>query len=308
MGVGLLEKRILGKTGLEVTPLGLGTAEIGFMGLSQPECDRVLNGALDAGLNVIDTAACYADSEKKIGAAISDRRDDYILVSKCGHHVGKDDPPEWTPEVIRLSAERSLRRLKTDRLDVLLLHSCAKNRLANDDMIAALQKCKTDGLTRFIGYSGDNDAAIAATGMDVFDCMETSVSLCDQQVIDGALQGAKSANLGVFVKRSLANGCWRDLAEYSSMYENYAKVYTDRLGKLGFSPESLGFDGDWIELALRFSVFQEGVHTPVIGGKSLEHIQQNVALVAKGPLPAAVEQGIRDAWKASDDGSWVGQT
>ena len=89
-------KRLLGKTLLPVSSLGFGTAEPGFLGVGQKECDALLNGVLDAGINVIDTAECYKDREEKIGKALSRRRSEYVLVSKCGHHVEEADGPEWT--------------------------------------------------------------------------------------------------------------------------------------------------------------------------------------------------------------------
>lgn len=302
-----MEKRRLGKTGLSVTPLGFGSAQIGFLGLTQEDAAAILHGVLDAGIRVIDTAACYADSEEKIGKAIASRRKDYVLISKCGHRSGDAEPPEWSPELVRLSAERSLERMKTDWLDVLLLHSCPLEALQNEELLCALEQCKRDGLVRYIGYSGDREELLAAAEMEVFDCLETSVSICDRQVLRSALPRARENHLGVFAKRPLANTCWRDLSGYG-MYRDYARVYAERLQAMGFTPESLGFDGDWVELALRFSVFQPGVHCALIGGTRLEHVKSNVGIVSKGPLPKEVLDKLEQAWNAHDDGSWAGQT
>lgn len=303
-----MQLRTLGKTELKVTPLGFGAAQIGYLGLPQSDCDQLLNGLLDQGINLIDTAACYRDSEEKIGKAIGARRGDYVLVTKCGHHVERSDPPEWTPEVVRHSAERSLRRLQTDHVDVLLLHSCTVPQLKNEQMIQALQKCKEDGLTRFIGYSGDNEAAEFAIEMNVFDCLETSVSICDQHSLETSLPKSEGARMGAFAKRPLANACWRDLEEYNPFYANYAQPYTQRLKQMGFTPESLGFGGEWLELALRFTVFQPGLTSALIGSTSLEHIRENIQMVDQGPLPEDVQARIREAWRANDDGTWIGQT
>ena len=284
-----MEKRRLGKTGLSVTPLGFGSAQIGFLELTQEDAAAVLNGILDTGINVIDTASCYGDSEEKIGKAISSRRKEYVLVSKCGHRGGDTKLAEWSPELVRFSAERSLKRMKTDWLDVLLLHSCSLEDLRREELISALQQCKRDGMVRYIGYSGDREEFQAATGMDVFDCVETSVSFCDQQILKSALPSAKDKNLGVFAKRSLANTCWRDLSGYKG-YQDYTKAYTERLKAMGFTPESLGFDGDWVELALRFTVFQPGVHCALIGGINLGHVRNNTGIVSKGTAPGKCDR------------------
>ena len=118
----------------------------------------MLGDALDAGLNVIDTAECYLDSEELIGPAVAARRKDYYLFTKCGHPetVTKED---WRPESLLRSIRRSLKRLKTDRVDVVELHSCSEAELRKGEVIAALQLARQKGHTRYIGYSGDGQAA-----------------------------------------------------------------------------------------------------------------------------------------------------
>ena len=86
-----LERRQFGKTDMEVAILGFGGAEIGYERTEQKDVDKLLNGALDAGLNVVDTAECYIDSEVAIGKAISKRRKDFYLFTKCGHALGGED-------------------------------------------------------------------------------------------------------------------------------------------------------------------------------------------------------------------------
>src|SRR5271166_6259776 len=115
-----MEKRTLGKTGIDVTVLGFGAAEIGYRGVPQDTVARLLDAALDAGLNVIDTAECYPDSEEKIGEAAAGRRGDYFLFSKCGHDgasFGKGD--HWSPAMMAESIDLRLKRFKTDRLDLM---------------------------------------------------------------------------------------------------------------------------------------------------------------------------------------------
>jgi len=81
----------LGRTGLEASALGFGAAEIGFLKTPQAAIDRLLNSALDAGLNVLDTAECYSDSEEVIDNAVGHRRGEYFLFTKCGHASGRRD-------------------------------------------------------------------------------------------------------------------------------------------------------------------------------------------------------------------------
>src|SRR4051794_35579305 len=163
-----MEQRKFGKTDMTVSVLGFGGAEIGFEGASDDTVERLLGDALDAGLNVIDTAECYMDSEEKIGKAVAHRRGDFHLFTKCGHPetpgVG-----DWRPESLLASIERSLKRLRTDRVDLVQLHSCSLDDLKKGDVIAALQTARDKGQTRYIGYSGDGEAAKYAIESGVFD-------------------------------------------------------------------------------------------------------------------------------------------
>src|SRR5918995_1588313 len=159
-----METRQLGGTDMRVGVLGFGEA-------------------LDAGLNVIDTAECYLGSEELIGRAVAGRRGDFYLFTKCGHpeQPGVDD---WRPESLLASIERSLRRLRTDRVDLVQLHSCSEEELRKGDVIAALQEARRKGYTRYIGYSGDGPAARYAIECGAFDTLQASVSVADQEAID----------------------------------------------------------------------------------------------------------------------------
>jgi aryl-alcohol dehydrogenase-like predicted oxidoreductase len=147
-----LERQRFGKTGMEVAILGFGGAEIGYEGAEQATVDKLLNAALDQGLNVIDTAECYADSEVKIGNAVASRRKEFFLFTKCGHtSEPPKQGPDWTKDGVVRSIERSLKRLKTDVLDLVQLHSCSLDDLKKGDVIAGLEEAKKQGKTRFVG-------------------------------------------------------------------------------------------------------------------------------------------------------------
>ncbi|MEK7724243.1 MAG: aldo/keto reductase, partial [Acidobacteriota bacterium] len=148
-----MEKRKLGKTELEVSRLGFGGAEIGFDNEKQGTVDTLLNSAIDSGLNLIDTAAAYWTSEKMIGEAISSRRNNLVLISKCGALDGfsKED---WSKQGILETIQNSLRLLKTDYLDIAQLHSCSSEILKRGEVIEALIVAKEKGYTRYAGYSG----------------------------------------------------------------------------------------------------------------------------------------------------------
>ena len=77
---------------------------------------------------------------------------------------------------------------------------------------------------------------------------------------------------------------------------------------MNFTPQTLGFDGNWMELALRFTAWQDGVSVCITGSKNPDHIQQNIKFLRKGPLAEEIVQKIRQLWADSYDGSWNGQT
>ncbi|MBL8761375.1 MAG: aldo/keto reductase, partial [Phycisphaerae bacterium] len=144
-----VERRQFGKTDMKVAILGFGSAEIGFERTEQSVVDKILNAALDQGLNVVDTAECYVDSEEQIGRAIAGRRKEYFLFSKCGHFVkegGRGDA--WDKDAVLHSIERSLTRCKTDVLDLIQLHSCSLETLQKGECIEALEAARKQGKVR----------------------------------------------------------------------------------------------------------------------------------------------------------------
>src|ERR1044072_1741695 len=202
-----MEKRQLGKTDMHVSVLGFGGSEIGFEGADEATVARLLTSPLDAGLTVIDTAECYEGSEELIGKAVSNRRNDYYLFTKGGHPRGAGSE-DWSPGSLLESIERSLRRLRTDHLDLVQLHSCSETVLRKGDVITALQTAREKGFTRYIGYSGDGQAARYAVEWGPFDTLQTSINIADQEAIDLTLPLAREKEMGVIAKRPVAKVGW----------------------------------------------------------------------------------------------------
>jgi hypothetical protein len=297
-----MEKRQLGKTDMRVSVLGFGGAEIGFEGAAASTVSELLNEALDAGLNVIDTAECYVNSEELIGQAVSGRRKDFYLFTKCGHPEGMSKE-DWRPASLLQSIERSLRRLRTDRLDLVQLHSCSEAELRKGDVIDALEKARDKGYTRYIGYSGDSSAARYAVECGRFDTLQTSISIADQEAIDLTMPLARQRNLGVIVKRPIANAAWR----WKTKPENaYYQTYWERLPK--FQYDFLRDGGpEAVATALRFTLSVPGVHTAIVGTKKPGRWRENAALLEAGPLPPDQFEKIRARWRGVADSTWVGQ-
>jgi aryl-alcohol dehydrogenase-like predicted oxidoreductase len=297
-----MERRRLGRTDMEASVLGFGGSEIGYERVSARTVGRLLGGALDAGLNVIDTAECYDESEALIGAALGPRRRECYLLTKCGHPRGYGRG-DWRPASLLASIERSLKRLRTDRLDLIQLHSCSLAELRRGEAIEALERARERGFTRYIGYSGDGEAARHAVECGRFDTLQTSVSIADQEALELTLPLAARRGMGVIAKRPLANVAWRYARRPA---EPYYQTYWTRLRALDYP--FLREDPDRaVGIALRFTLAAPGVHTAIVGTKRPERWPENARLLEAGPLPAAEVDRIRTRWRTVADASWTGE-
>ncbi|MFI5181013.1 MAG: aldo/keto reductase [Thermoanaerobaculia bacterium] len=296
-----MERRVLGATGMGVSILGFGGSEIGYEGATLRSVEALLGAALDQGLNVIDTAECYFESERLIGRAVSYRRSEFHLFTKCGHDQGLG-LPEWTPRIIEASVERSLRMLRTDRVDLLQLHSCDEKVLRKGDVLEAVARLKEAGKTRFLGYSGDGEDALAAVRTGRFDTLQISISVADQEAIDLVLPEVRARGLGVIAKRPVANAAWRTGKRPAEAYHH---PYWERLAKLDYPFLKAPLSAS-LGTALRFTLAVPGVATAIIGTKSPGRFEENASLVAAGPLPPETYEAIRARWKALAPKGWAG--
>ena len=320
-----METRTFGNTGMQVGTLGLGAAEIGFEHTDDPTVDTLLGMALDLGLNVIDTAAMYADSEEKLGRALHGRRDQFLLFTKCGRclpprtsltgfwirgrrkmrrAIGRADEYEsldWHPSALEWDLEQSLRRLKTDWIDLIQLHSCSEETLHHGEVIEVLQRARQAGKVLHIGYSGDGAAACYAIQCGQFQAVEMSINLADQRAIDLAVPLARQHGMGVIAKRPIANGVWRS-PKRPERAQNQA--YWERLRDLRYEFLQGGHD---FETALRFTLSVDGVHTAIVGTTDPAHLRRNVECVEAGLLNEGQLNAIRTQWKRVARPDWVGQ-
>jgi aryl-alcohol dehydrogenase-like predicted oxidoreductase len=306
-----LEKRKFGKTDMQVAVLGFGGAEIGYEKTDQATVGKLLNAALDAGLNVVDTAECYIDSEVQIGEAIGQRRKEYYLFTKCGHVLPDETRGDaWSKAGVLASVERSLKRLKTDVIDLVQLHSCSLEDLKKGDCIEGLEQARKQGKTRYIGYSGDSQAARWAIECGHFDSLQTSINVADQECIELTLPLAKEKQMGVIAKRPIANAAWR----YDQKPDNnYHQTYWGRLQELKYEwamgeARAKTDAGGPAAIAMRFTAMQPGVCVLIVGTTKPERWKQNAELLEAGPLSKELHDSIRARWKATAKPDWTGQT
>ncbi len=300
-----MEQRAFGKTDMRVSVLGFGAAEIGLEGTDEATVGRLLGSALDAGLNVIDTGECYGESEEMIGRTVGHRRQEFFLFTKCGHPHGMESGADWSRASILESIERSLRRLRTDRVDLVHLHSCSEAVLRKGEAIEALQAARAKGHTRFIGYSGDSHAARYAVECEGFDSLQTSINIADQEALELTLPLACEKQIGVIAKRPIANAAWKTGHKPESPYHH---TYWERLQKLNYPfLESRDLEKT-VGIALRFTLGVPGVSTAIVGTTRPERWAENARLLEGGSLGRDEFQAICERWEEIAPRTWIGQT
>jgi aryl-alcohol dehydrogenase-like predicted oxidoreductase len=294
-----LPKRTLGRTGLQVTVLGFGALELRGMvaGIGRPltpgQPERILQAVLDAGINYIDVSVDYGEAEEHIGRCIAGRRHEFFLASKCGCplDVSRFSPSERTRYGTPLprhhdysrqhlidAVDQSLRRMKTDHLDVLQFHfSPSKEVLEREGAVQTLQDLKQAGKIRFLGVSAILPHLLDHIQMGVFDVFQIPYSAL-QPEHEAAIAEAARGGAGIVIRGGVARGepgaghgsadVWRlwEQAQLSDLLEDMSAT----------------------ELMLRFTITSPDIHTTIVGTLNPAHLQENVAAVLKGPLPAAI--------------------
>ncbi len=308
-----MEYSQLGKTGLKVSRLGVGISEIGFnLKLNdEKQASDVLNMALDRGINFFDTAACYGLGEEFVGRTVSHRRDEFFLATKAGHVAGDYNGEPWTSKTITDSIDRSLERMRTDHLDLLQLHSCSVEVLEKGEAIRAIQDAKESGKTRFIGYSGDNDNALWAVESGLFDTLQTSFNMVDQNARIRLFPKAIAQGMGIISKRPIANAVWGAAADpgpYAHLPE-YTVPYFNRAQKMLQAGPVPGAPEDRILLALGFNIAHSEINVAIVGTLNPRHMQRNLEMVENSlPIDDAVVKEIHRRFEdciAADPDEWM---
>ncbi|HSZ87970.1 MAG TPA: aldo/keto reductase [Acetobacteraceae bacterium] len=279
-----LPKRELGRTGLQVTMLGYGAMELRGAPRARPTTDEqaetILNAVLDAGINYIDTSIDYGVSEERIGRYISHRRSEYYLASKCGCLVGaataQVSPHVYTHDNIIAGVEQSLVRMKTDYLDLVQFHiSPSKQMLEENGSVDALMELKEAGKVRFIGMSGTLPHLRDHIAMGVFDVFQIPYSAMEREH-EAVIAAASEAGAGIVVRGGAAKGAPSEGKQRGHQWERWQRAKLDDL---------LG-DMRPMEFILRFTFSNPHLDTTIVGTANPAHLQDNVAVLQKGALPA----------------------
>jgi aryl-alcohol dehydrogenase-like predicted oxidoreductase len=296
-----MQTRRLGRTGADVTILGYGAMELRGQphgsAIVDDAAGRLLNEVLDGGIGLIDTSIDYGRSEELIGRYLSHRRDEYFLASKCGCLLGPPPagarppfPHDWSAANVRAGIEQSLRRLGTDHLDLVQVHmSPSRAQMASEQTIETLLAMRDEGKTRFIGMSGILPNLPDHIAMGVFDVFQIPYSVVQREHED-LITAAARAGAGTLIRGGVARG---------GANKSWAQ------GPLGLPAgegrrrwDSAGMD-DLLggmprhEFVLRFTLSHPDLSSTIVGTSSAEHLRANLAIAAKGPLPAGLYEQVK---------------
>jgi aryl-alcohol dehydrogenase-like predicted oxidoreductase len=292
-----IKTRALGRTGANVTILGYGAMELrgGPRGpeIADDHAERLLNQVLDSGINLIDTSPDYGRSEELIGTYLGHRRDEFFLASKCGCplDVPADATPpyahDYTPGNVRADVEQSLRRLRTDRLDLVQVHmSPSRATLAENHTVETLQELQAEGKIRFIGMSGILPNLPDHLAMGVFDVFQIPYSAV-QRDHEELITEAADAGAGTFIRGGAARGAaaedknWQvgPLSQERGLGQRNweASGITSLVSEAGLTN---------MEFVLRFTLSHPGLSTTIVGTANPAHLAGNIAVAEQGPLPA----------------------
>jgi len=304
--------RTLGRTQADVTILGYGAMELRG-GPRGPKIDddaagRLLNAVLDGGINLIDTSPDYGLSEELIGTHLGHRRDEFFLASKCGcpMETPADVPPpyphDFSPANVRANVERSLRRLRTDRLDLVQVHmSPSVGQLRDNQTVETLQELRKEGKVRFIGMSGILPNLPAQIAMDVFDAFQIPYSAV-QRDHEELITAAAATGAGTLIRGGAARGApseeknWQTgpLSQPAGLGQRNwtASGMDDLLDGSGMSP---------MEFVLRFTLSHPYLSTTIVGTANPAHLESNIAVAEKGPLPADLYAEAKKRLQPADE-------
>ena len=294
-----LETRSLGRTGTDATILGYGAMELSGQGygsaITDEQAGRVLNAVLDSGINLIDTSIDYGRSEERIGRFLSHRRGEFFLASKCGCPL--TDPPPGTPgppyphdysrDNITAGLDQSLRRLRTDHLDLLQVHmSPSLGQMQAEDTIATIEGLRDHGKVRFIGMSGINPNLPDHIAMGVFDVFQIPYSVLQREHED-LITAAAETGAGTLIRGGAARGAPAEDKGWQVQPIGLAEGEGQRRWESAGVEELL--DGmSRIEFVLRFTLSHPHLSSTIVGTSNPDHLAANVAIAEKGALPAEV--------------------
>ncbi|MBS8266193.1 aldo/keto reductase [Mesobacillus boroniphilus] len=298
--------RQLGSTGIKVSEVGFGAWQLGnardWEGMEDNQAIRLVHEALDQGCNFFDTAPNYGggNSESLLGKALTGRRSEAVVTSKFGHHP--DNTLNFDSQKISSSVEDSLRRLKTDYLDSILLHNPPFEILTGStDHFEILESLKQEGKIRAYGASVDS-------GREMEELIRNSKSQVIEVMFNifhqeprKAFKKAAEKNIGLIVKVPLDSGWLSGKYDENSVFTDIRSRWdrdqlTKRAELIPVLKEMLEPGESLVQMALRYILYYREVSTVIPGNKNLEQLIENLTASGKR-IPAEKAEKIEGIWE-----------
>lgn len=281
-----MKKTRLGRTELEVTPLGYGSMGLrgpktwGVRVVSDEDADRFLNKVLDRGINFIDTSPDYGVSEQRIGDFISSRRSEFVLATKCGcvytqHADHLEIDHVWDRDVLKRNIETSLQRLQTDHIDILQFHGGDAETLQRAGLIDVLMGFRDQGLIKFIGSSSSLPNLPGLIQLGVFDTFQIPYS-CLAPQHHALITQAAASGAGIIIRGGIAQGGPDAEIQRPALNDVWTRAKLDEVLPAGMQRA---------ELVLRYTLSHPDCHTTIVGTCNAEHFDDNLLAAEAGDLP-----------------------
>lgn len=303
-----MEHRVLGRTGALVSALSLGTVELGvdygipasgdFGRPEEAEAVRILEEAVDNGINFFDTAPAYGESERLVGAVLG-HRPDCVLATKVTIPTGQGGRLE--PSVVRAQVLASLAtsraRLRRDVLDVVQVHNATADLVCDGVLVDALLEAQRRGEIRWLGasvYGEDNAIAVVEAGH--FDVVQVAHNILDQRMRHRIFDVAARVGVAVISRSALLKGALSGKA--NALPEHLAPLRSAVNRVVRTVP------CDWErlpEFALRFCLSEPGIASVLVGVRTREELQRALHAVAVGRLTSAAMEVARSLAVDDDD-------
>ena len=285
--------RELGRTGLKVSAIGFGTAEIGFAygmgprGLpTDAEANFILKFAVDLGINYFDTARAYDLAEERIGRSGIARIDGVVVGTKCAQFLEKGlklSYPEMKRQIIE-EVETSLINLRLDTLPLLYLHGGTRHDIETGILSEILRGLKGAGKVKHTGISlRGEDNALAAIESGFFDVIQVAHSILDQRMTAQVLILAKERGVGVVNRSVLLKGALTNLREHLPDELMPLKINAEKAAEIAY-----GLGLDLPSLAVRFALSSPSISTALGGTNKVDNLVRSLKALAQGPLPGDV--------------------
>lgn len=317
--VNTLKKRVLGRSGAEVSEIGLGTWQLGTKWgerFNPAEAERILKTARESGITFVDTADIYngGESERSIGRFMKDTGADFFVVTKCGRGLDPHTSEMYTPEAVEGFVDASLKRLQAEKLDMLLLHCPPSSVYRRDDIFGKLEAMRQSGKLFSYGVSVEKVSEAMDAMQYPISAVEIVFNMFRLKPAEELFPRAKAENVGIIARVPLASGLLTGRYSKETAFgkddhrtfnrngesfdkgETFSGVDFDAGLQAAAELKALFGTEDLIPYALRWILMHDAVTSVIPGASNNRQVVSNVAAASVPDLTEAQMDGVRKVY------------